>query len=194
MILKKILKIGRKKSKDQKDAAEDGMQKEGGVQKTVTQHIETNTQEDNNTQVSKETQKKTKINKINKALNEKGRKKRSKRVAHTKKSFHPKKRRSVKEQVFIHDIIGQPVVTEKAANESEKGIYTFIVHEKANKYRIAEAIEALYDVKPKKVRIAKKPAKKKRLRIPGKEREFGMTAVKKKAYVFLREGDKIQLT
>ena len=76
----------------------------------------------------------------------------------------------------------------------KEGVYTFIVNRKADKHRIAEAIEALYDVKPRKICIAKKPAKKKRLRIPGKEREFGMTATKKKAYVFLKEGDKIQLT
>ena len=145
--------------------------------------------------VSTQTTKKTKVHKENKALvNTKGRKKRSNRTVHNKKSFHPKVMQPIKDRVNIYDIIERPVVTEKAANKSERGVYTFLVREKATKHTIADAIETIYGVKPKKIRIARNAPKKKRVRISGREREFGMTVGRKKAYVFLREGDKIQLT
>ena len=137
--------------------------------------------------------KKTKADKMNTALR-KQRKQRSNRVVHTKRSFHRPPRKVVGEQVNIYDIIERPLITEKAANQSERGVYAFLVQDRANKYSVADAVEALYGVRPKKVRIAKRPPKRKRLRIPGKEREYGMTAQKKKAYVFLREGDTIKLT
>ena len=141
--------------------------------------------------ISEKTKKKTGTREYsNKALN----KKHPNKVVHTKKSFHSPKRTASKEQVNIHDVIERPVITEKAANKSEGGVYTFFVRETANKHRISEAVEALYGVKPKKVRIAKKPSKKKRVRIPGRENEFGMTTERKKAYVFLHEGDTIKLT
>lgn len=184
MIFGSIFKKGKKEPEDQEDtSAKD-------VQKAVSQDGETS---DRRTSTGRAI-KKAKVYKNNKALIGERRKKRSSRVVHTKRSFHPKVGRPAKEQVYIHDVIERPVITEKAANESEKGVYTFIVNSNSNKHRIAEAIEVLYGVKPRKVRIAKRPSKKKRVRIPGREQSFGMTTEKKKAYVFLREGDKIQLT
>ena len=137
--------------------------------------------------------KKTKADKTNTALR-KQRKQRSSRKVHTERSFHRPPRKAVGEQVNIYDIIDRPLITEKAANQSERGVYAFLVQNRANKYSVADAIEALYGVRPKKVRIAKRPPKRKRLRVPGKEREHGLTAQKKKAYVFLREGDTIKLS
>lgn len=145
-------------------------------------------------QIAEKTLKKTKLHKKNKALNTKSKKKRSGGVIHTKKTFHRKTRRPTEEQVNIYDTIKRPVITEKAANKSEQGVYTFIVRKRANKHDVADAIEVLYGVRPRKVRIAKRPSGKKRIRIPGKEGEYGMTTEKKKAYVFLREGDTIKLT
>ena len=136
--------------------------------------------------------KKTKQDKKNTALDRK-RKRRSNRVVHTKRSFHRGERHEAG-RVNVYDVIERPVITEKAANQSESGVYTFLVRGSANKYAVADAIEVLYGVRPKKVRIAKRPSKRKRIRISGKEREYGMTAQKKKAYVFLREGDTIKLT
>lgn len=139
---------------------------------------------------------KTKQDKKNTALG-KRRKRRSNRTVHTKRSFHRKVRSEEEEaagRVNVYDVIEQPVITEKAANQSENRVYAFLVRDSANKHTVADAIEVLYGVRPTKVRIAKRPSKKKRIRIPGREREHGMTAQKKKAYVFLREGDTIKLT
>lgn len=126
--------------------------------------------------------------------NFKAKTKKKKRVVHTRLSFHPKGRRSLEEQVNVFDVIKRPVITEKAANQSERGVYVFVVRSQANKHDIVGAVEAIYGVRPKKVHIAKRPSKRKRIRIPGREREYGMTSPMKKAYVFLREGDKINLT
>ena len=142
--------------------------------------------------LSDQSKKKTKQDKKNVALGAM-RKKRSNRVMHTKRSFHRKERNDA-DRVNVYDVIERPVVTEKAANQSERRIYTFLVHGSANKHTVADAVEVLYGVRPKKIRIAKRPPKRKRIRISGKEREYGMTAQKKKAYVFLREGDTIKLT
>ena len=136
---------------------------------------------------------KTKTDKKNTALGG-STKQRSHRVVHTRRSFHRPARRPIGDQVNIYDIIGRPVITEKAANQSERGVYTFLVSGRANKHSVADAVEVLYGVRPKKVRIAQRPPKRKRVRIPGREQEYGFTAQKKKAYVFLREGDTIKLT
>ena len=73
-------------------------------------------------------------------------------------------------------------------------MYAFYVRKGANKHTVADAIEALYSVKPVKVRIAKRPPKRKRIRVVGRERETSKVGGAKKAYVFLKDGDKIQLT
>ncbi|MCY4577036.1 MAG: 50S ribosomal protein L23 [Candidatus Kaiserbacteria bacterium] len=142
---------------------------------------------------SQQVTKKTKTDKRNVALRQE-KKRRSRKVVHTKRSFHRGNRQSAEEGVYIYDVIERPVITEKSANHSENGVYTFFVRDTANKHTVADAVEALYGVRPKKVRILKQPSKKKRVRIPGKEREYGMTARRKKAYVSLREGDTIKLT
>ena len=171
------------KKVDQKDVPDDD------VQTSVSSEYQ-----DSDVSLARRVVKKTKIDKRNRALVGGGKKSRSNRVVHTKRSFHKKKQDSVKEPVHIYDVIERPVVTEKAANQSENGVYSFIVRDSANKHTIAAAVEVLYGVRPKKVRVAKRPSKKRRVRIPGREREHGMTTPKKKAYVFLREGDTIKLT
>lgn len=168
-----------------------------GQKDTITQHTQKQPQQKNSkidAQPTEKTVKKTKLQRKNKTANTQRRKKRSNRMVHTKRSFHPKTKQPAEKQVNNYDVIERPVITEKAANQSEKNIYTFIVRREATKHSVADAIETLYNVKPKKVHIAKRPPKKKRIRIPSREREHGITATKKKAYVFLREGDKIQLT
>ena len=144
--------------------------------------------------LAEQSARKTKQDKKNTALGRK-RRRRSNRTVHTKRSFHRKGRQEDEGgRVNVYDIIERPVITEKAANQSENRVYTFLVRGSANKHAVADAVEVLYGVRPRKVRIAKCPSKRKRVRIPGKEREYGMTAQKKKAYVFLREGDTIKLT
>lgn len=145
--------------------------------------------------LTEQSAKKTKQDKKNVALRRK-RKKRSNRTVHTRRSFHRRGGLSDAERVRVqvYDVIDRPVITEKAANQSENRVYTFLVRGSANKHTVADAVEVLYGVRPIQVRIAKRPPKKRRIRIPGREREYGMTTQKKKAYVTLREGDTIKLT
>lgn len=181
MIFNAIFKKG-----DDKTKGQDGTS-DAGMQKTAPKKIKKGKLD------SKVLEKELKTHRHSGTTSRKN-KRNSNKIVHTRRSFHPPKRKASKEQVNIHDIIERPVVTEKAANESENRVYTFFVRETANKHRVSEAVEALYGVKPKKVRIARRPSKRKRVRIPGRERDFGMTTAKKKAYVFLREGDTIKLT
>ena len=101
------------------------------------------------TLLTKQSGKKTKTDKKNTALR-KGWKRRSQRTVHTKRSFHRGNRRPTGEMVHIYDVIDAPVITEKSANQSENGVYTFLVRDDANKYTVADAVEVLYGVRPKK--------------------------------------------
>ena len=80
-------------------------------------------------------------------------------------------------------------VTEKASLLSEKdGAYTFNVSADANKQTIAASVAKLYKVHPVKVRIVPVPSK--RVFIRGKR---GVKSGGRKAYVFLKEGEKIDI-
>ena len=134
--------------------------------------------------------KKTKTKKVNRALVGTARR----RLSHTRRSFALPEGRPLGDQVHVFDVLERPIFTEKAATLSERGVYSFIVRSSATKHTVADAIEALYGVRPERVHISRRPAKPKRVRIPGRERERGVRAAKKKAYVFLKEGDKIKLS
>jgi large subunit ribosomal protein L23 len=47
----------------------------------------------------------------------------------------------------LASIIIEPVITEKSVNEAKAGKYSFKVQKAANKYEIAKAVEALFQVK-----------------------------------------------
>lgn len=86
-----------------------------------------------------------------------------------------------------HDIIIEPLVTEKAVNlAQEHNKYTFYVDRKANKIEIKKAVEEIFKVKVTAVNTMTVRGKKKRL-----GRFEGMTPRRKKAIVTLMEGDKI---
>jgi large subunit ribosomal protein L23 len=53
-----------------------------------------------------------------------------------------------------HNIILGPIVTEKSILGQSKGIYSFWVSPSANKYQIADAVEAVFALKPKSVRTS----------------------------------------
>lgn len=96
----------------------------------------------------------------------------------------------------IHDVIVAPVVTEKATRfQEEQNVYTFIVHPKANKAQIAEAIEAAWDVEVEEVRTARYQGKMRRslLGQMARMREMGRRPAYKKAMVRLAPGDYIEL-
>lgn len=88
------------------------------------------------------------------------------------------------------DILIAPRITEKGAYLAEHGAYVFNVAKGASKKDIATAVKALYKVAPRKVTLVAVPRKKVMTRGTNKS---GMTAGGKKAYVFLKKGDKIEL-
>jgi large subunit ribosomal protein L23 len=87
-----------------------------------------------------------------------------------------------------YDRVIRPHVTEKAMLLSERRVSTFDVFTNANKKEIAEFVRAQYGVTPLAVRIAKNAGKEKFIR-----GRWGKKAGVKKAYVYLKEGDKIEL-
>ncbi|MEK7642221.1 MAG: 50S ribosomal protein L23 [Patescibacteria group bacterium] len=81
----------------------------------------------------------------------------------------------------------RPRITEKANILAEKNIHTFEVEPKATKLQIKNAIKAFYSVSPLKITIAKNPVKK--VFVRGKK---GNKSGVKKAYVYLKKGDKLE--
>lgn len=87
-------------------------------------------------------------------------------------------------------VIVKPRITEKAVSKSEHNVYTFVVNRSANKYEVRDAVKALYNVTPVKVNIVnKKPAK----RFVGSRGRSKQVSGMKKAYVYLKKGDTINL-
>jgi len=86
-----------------------------------------------------------------------------------------------------YKIILRPVITEKSSWLKDKNREVcFEVDPRANKIEIKEAAEALFKVKVERVRIVKKKGKRKRV-----GRNEGWTKDWKKAYVKLKEGEKM---
>lgn len=83
-----------------------------------------------------------------------------------------------------------PRITEKGAFLAESGCYVFNVRPSANKRQVALAIKEVFNVEPRMVRMARIPRKVRQTR--GTNR-MGLTAGGKKAYVYLKKGDKIEL-
>jgi large subunit ribosomal protein L23 len=81
----------------------------------------------------------------------------------------------------------RPRITEKANLLAGENVHAFEVAPGATKQEVAEAVRAFYKVTPVKVRIVKNPAKE--VFVRGKK---GVKAGVKKAYVYLKEGDKIE--
>ncbi len=89
----------------------------------------------------------------------------------------------------VNQVIVGPRITEKATMQVEaNNVYVFEITEKANKISVRQAVAALYNVTPIRVAITRNPSKKVNYR--GRS---GVTAGVKKAYVYLKKGDKIEL-
>ena len=88
-------------------------------------------------------------------------------------------------------VILRPRITEKATVASERGVYVFEVTKSATKERVSDAIRAIYKITPRKVRIV--PIARKRVSSKKHRGVFGETKGGKKAYVYLKEGDKIDI-
>ncbi len=86
-------------------------------------------------------------------------------------------------------ILIQAMISEKATTlQEEQNCYMFKVAIDANKLQIRHAVEIAFDVKVKNVSVARVKGKTKRLgRFQGKRSDW------KKAFVWLKEGDRIEL-
>jgi large subunit ribosomal protein L23 len=87
-------------------------------------------------------------------------------------------------------ILITPRITEKAALLSESGAYVFMVARDASKLEVLQAVREVFKVTPRKVTLLAVPRKKTLTR--GTNRT-GQTVGGKKAYVFLKKGDTIEL-
>jgi len=85
------------------------------------------------------------------------------------------------------NILLRPRITEKANIAAERDVHAFEIAENATKKQVTEAIKIFYKVVPIKINITKNPAKK--VFVRGKK---GLKAGVKKAYVYLKKGDKIE--
>lgn len=87
------------------------------------------------------------------------------------------------------ETIIKPRITEKSGIMTEtSNVYTFEVAKNATKDTVARAIKALYKVTAEKVRIVNLPAKE--VFVRGRK---GTQSAVKKALVFLKKGDKIDI-
>ena len=86
------------------------------------------------------------------------------------------------------EVIIRPVITEHSYDKMAENVYTFEVAKTSNKVEIAQAVEAIFNVKVVKVNTLNVKAKPKRVRY-----QFGKTRTWKKAMVTLAEGDSIEL-
>lgn len=85
-------------------------------------------------------------------------------------------------------VLLRPRITEKASQQSmDRNVYTFEVAESASKHHIAKAVKDFYSVTPLKIAIVRIPRK--QVVVRGKR---GVKAGGKKAYVYLKKGDKIE--
>jgi large subunit ribosomal protein L23 len=87
----------------------------------------------------------------------------------------------------VYDVIKRPVITEKGLTLKENDrTLCFEVDDKASKQQIQEAVEQLFKVKVQAVRTMIVPGKMRR-----RGKYMGYRSDWKKAYVTLREGEKM---
>lgn len=87
----------------------------------------------------------------------------------------------------LNSILIRPRITEKATIKAEGSVYTFEVDPKSTKSQVEEAFIEKYKVNPVKVSTVTIPAK--NVFVRGKR---GKKSGYKKAYIYLKKGDKIE--
>lgn len=88
------------------------------------------------------------------------------------------------------NVLKAPCITEKAAIVTEKGAYVFTVYRSATKGAIKKAIQAVYKVNPVRVNVVNTPKKKVTARL---RTIRGSLSGRRKAYVYLKKGDTIEI-
>ena len=91
--------------------------------------------------------------------------------------------------VGMHWILVQPLLTEKITGLREKSnTVGFVVHPEANRVQVKQAVESWLKVKVEKVNLMNVRGKMKRLgRFAGRRSDW------KKAFVTLKEGEKLEM-
>lgn len=90
----------------------------------------------------------------------------------------------------LSSVIIKPRITEKAVLASERNVYTFEIQKGATKFDVRDAVKELFKVTPTRVHIVNKAPRTFMSRARGrKQSEKGL----RKAYVYLKDGDKIDL-
>ena len=82
-----------------------------------------------------------------------------------------------------HDVILQPVASEKSARLEDEGKYVFLVDPRASKTEIKQAVEAIFNVKVSSVNTINRKGKTHRTRTG-----IGKSKDTRRAIVTLREG------
>jgi len=93
--------------------------------------------------------------------------------------------------LLASQIVLRPVISEKSMDETQRGKYTFAVHDDANKLMIKDAVEELFKVTVVDVNVLTSKAKEKS-RNRKRGRIQGFTSPWKKAIVTVVSGDKIE--
>ena len=100
------------------------------------------------------------------------------------------KKRALTTDRDLTAVIKGPRITEKSVAQGDQNVYTFTIDRNATKFLVRDAIKALYGVTPVKVNIVNKaPA----LRLSGSKNRMVKESGMKKAYVYLKKGDTINL-
>jgi len=89
------------------------------------------------------------------------------------------------QKIKINEVIIQPILTEKATNQTKGKTYMFEVAMRANKYQIKEALEKLYKVTITEIRMMVRKGKERRV---GRRMKTKKLADTKIAFVVIREG------
>lgn len=88
----------------------------------------------------------------------------------------------------LASILIRPRITEKATFLAESSVYSFEVPQKSTKLEIEKAFVEKYKTQPTKVTTVRIPAKK--VFVRGRA---GVKSGYKKAYVYLKKGEKIEI-
>lgn len=88
----------------------------------------------------------------------------------------------------LNNILVNPRITEKATVSSEKSVYVFKIAPTATKTLVEKAFIEKYKVTPVKINTVTIPAK--NVFVRGKK---GKKAGYKKAYIYLKKGEKIEI-
>jgi ribosomal protein L23 len=87
-------------------------------------------------------------------------------------------------------VLTNPRITEKASMHQGIGVYTFDVSMRSTKTQIAQAIQEVYKVTPRKIAVVMIPSKQTRSMKNGRR---GEKSGGKKAYVYLKSGESITI-